>query len=283
MQDLSVKHRYPSLAAGLNLLAPGLGFYYLAQRREAWLSLLLVMLPLFMLLVFPPRPAPISALLLLLSVALWLITTLISWRRAGKMGPMIQHEFQRWYRYLLFWLSAAGLMMLWLFLLLVVKWQLSLHQITDNHMAGTFDKHDWVVIDSRHRQADDFSRGDIVLMLHPETGDAILQRVVALPGEQVTVHAGGLFIDGEWQRELYLDDLRNQQGLPEGVVETTVAPAQLFVLADNRDHSRDSRYWGSLPADRILGRQIYRLGDSLWRDSELRPFLEGLSWVPVGD
>ncbi len=38
---------------------------------------------------------------------------------------------------------------------------------------------------------------------------------------------------------------------------------QLFVLADNRDDSRDSRYWGTLPADRIIGKQVYRLGEDL--------------------
>lgn len=285
MQDLSVKHRSPLLTAGINFLAPGLGLYYLGQGREAWLSLWLVILPWFLLLLFPWQlSAPYPVIILpLLSLALWLVVMMISWHRARELSPMIQRQQQRWQNYGLFWMAFIGLVLIWLVLVLSIKLQLTLHQVSDNSMAGTLDKYDWVVIASDKRQPEQLQRGDVVLLIHPETNREVLQRVVALPGEQVTVHGGGLFIDGHWQPEYYVDDLRNQRRIPEGVVETTVPENQLFVLADNRDYSRDSRYWGALPTDRILGIQIYRLGDALFSQQELKDFVQGLKGKLVGD
>lgn len=285
MQDLSVKHRSPSLAAGINLLAPGLGLYYLGQAREAWLFMGLVILPWFILLLFPWRmstPFPVI-ILPLLSLALWLMVMRMSWQRARDLSPMIQLQQQRWQNYSLFWLAFSGLSLLWLALVLSLKFQLTLHQVADNSMAGTLNKYDWVVIATDKRQPGQVQRGDVVLLIHPETNREVLQRVVALPGERVTVHGGGLFIDGYWQAEYYVDDLRNQQRIPEGVVETTVPEDQLFVLADNRDYSRDSRYWGALPTDRILGKQVYRVGEALFTLEELNDFVQSLSWKFAGD
>lgn len=265
MQDLSVIHRHPLMASGINCLAPGLGFYYLGLRREAWLFLALVLFPWFALLLFPwpPKIAAVFIALPLLSLLFWLITMVVCWRRAGRLSPMIRQPSQRWQNYGLFWLAFLGLGVLWLALVLLLKVDLALYQVKGNSMAGTLDKHDWVVIATDRRVPTDFHRGDIVLLLHPETNQEILLRVAALPGERVTVHGGGLFIDGHWQAEYYVDDLHNQQWIPEGVVEITVPDNQLFVLADNRDDSRDSRYWGTLPADRIIGKQVYRLGEDL--------------------
>jgi len=285
MQDLSVKHRSPSLAAGINFLAPGLGLYYLGQGREAWLFLGLVILPWFILLLFPWQLSPPYPVLILplLSLVVWLMVVMISWHRARELSPMIQRQQQRWQSYGLFGLTFMGLGLLWLDLVLSLKFHLTLHQVSDNSMAGTVNKHDWVVIANDKRQPEQLQRGDILLLIHPETNREVLQRAVALPGERVTVHGGGLFINGHWQAEYYVDDLRNQQRIPEGVVETTVPENQLFMLADNRDYSRDSRYWGALPTDRILGKQVYRLGDALFNQEELSAFIQGLSWKFAGD
>lgn len=265
MQDLQVKYRYPSVATGLNCLAPGLGFYYLGQRREAWMTLTLVLLPWFALLLFPWPLAKFEwfFILPLFSVMLWAATVVICWYQARRLSPMIKQAEPFWLHYGLFWLVFTGLALLWLGLVLLLKFDLVLHQVRDNSMAGTMDKFDWVVVDAGRRVPEDFQRGDIVLLIHPETDRELLLRVAALPGEHVMVHQGGLFVDGRWQAEYYVDELKNQQWIPEGVVETTVPDQQLFVLADNRDGSRDSRYWGGLPADRIIGKQIYRLGDDL--------------------
>ncbi len=285
MQDLSVKQRSPAITAGMNILAPGLGFYYLGQAREAWLWLILVMLPWFALFLFPwqlKTPWPVLVLPLL-SVLVWLLGMLLSWQRARAQGPMIQRDSQRWQQYMLFWLVFSCLCLFWLALAVNVKFQLSLHQVTDNSMAGSINKHDWVLIATDKRRPQSFQRGDIVLLIHPETNREVLQRVVALPGEQVTVHGGGLFINGQWQSEYYVDDLQNQQRIPEGAVATTVPENQLFVLADNRDHSHDSRYWGALPSDRIVGKQVYRLGDKLLSLKELNSFVQGLIRELTGD
>lgn len=258
MQDLRVKHRSAAVAAWINGLAPGLGFYYLGQSWRAWWVLLLTVLPWFVILLLPWDRfpwLPVSALLL--SLLILMTSMWVAWRVAKRTSPMIMQPSQHLSHYLVFSLASLLTILLWLFLL-SVKSGLVPYQVTVNSMAGTINKYDWVLITREPPTVNDLQRGDVVLFQHPETGKAVLQRIVGLPGERVTVHGGGLFVNGHWQSELYLDDLRNQKKLPEGVVETTVPKGQFFVLADNRDASRDSRYWGSLPAAQILSKEVYQ-------------------------
>lgn len=269
MQELRVKHRSAPVAAWINCLAPGMGLYYLGERRQAWLILLLAALPWFVLLFLPWQQYPFLVVAtLLLSVVILMLCMWSCWQRAPELSPLILLPSQRWYRYTLFWFSFLSLCLLWL-ALLIFRLGIQPYQVSTNSMAGTINKTDWVLISSHRRDPVDFSRGEIVLLIHPETHREVLQRVVGLPGERITVHGGGLFVDGSWQPETYVDDMRNQRRIPEGVVESSVPAGQFFVLADNRDQSRDSRYWGALPADRILGRVIYHLNWQRFDGQEL--------------
>lgn len=257
MQPLTIKQRSAPLAAWINCLAPGLGLYYLGQPGQARLLLLLSALPWFVALLLPQgRYLPMLAIALLISVLCLLSSMIISWHRASASGPVVMSPGQNWAGFGLFWLSSVLLCLLWL-ALLVVKTGVMPMQVTGNNMAGSIDKYDWVLLEKTPQGPGSVRRGDLVLLTHPDSGRAVLQRVVGLPGERITVHGGGLFIDGHWQSEPYLDPMLNQKNIPEGVVETTVPRDGVFVLADNRDASRDSRYWGALPQQQIEGRVVY--------------------------
>ena len=112
-------------------------------------------------------------------------------------------------------------------------------------------------------------RGDVVVFKFPEdpTRDFI-KRVIALPGEAVEIHDKTVFVDGKPLEEPYARFIETPlgNGDPEyGLrVESgrgawgpeTVPDGKLFVLGDNRDNSRDSRYWGFLPIDQVKGRAL---------------------------
>jgi signal peptidase I len=259
MRDLSVKHRSERCAVWANCLAPGLGFYYLGLRKQAWWSLLLAALPWFIILLLPWHDYPwLPLLALLVSLSVLFISMWRARTETRHRSPMILHAQQSWPYYLLFSLSSLCLVLLWLWML-SLKSGLMPYQVPVNSMAGTINKYDWLLITRQAPEPESLQRGDVVLFTHPEHGEMDIQRIVGLPGERLTVHGGGLFVDGLWQAELYLDDLRNQRKLPEGVVETTVPEEAVFVLADNRDASRDSRYWGALAITNIHSKLAYRL------------------------
>jgi signal peptidase I len=108
-------------------------------------------------------------------------------------------------------------------------------------------------------------RGDIIVFktdglpgLPPNT--VHIKRVVGLPGEQIKIQDGKLFINGA------LTVLSNAHGpisneLPQiGVqpVDQEIPEGHYFVVGDNSTNSLDSRIWGTLPQTNILGRAVYR-------------------------
>jgi signal peptidase I len=112
------------------------------------------------------------------------------------------------------------------------------------------------------------ARGDVVVFKYPEdpTRDFI-KRVVGLPGETVEIRDKTVLVDGKPLDEAayvhFLDaGLRPddpEYGLDQergGYGPQTVPAGQLFVLGDNRDNSKDSRYWGFLPRDQVKGRAL---------------------------
>jgi signal peptidase I len=101
-------------------------------------------------------------------------------------------------------------------------------------------------------------RGDIIVFDAPskveaacDAGGAYIKRIIGLPGETVSMRAGRVFVNGAPLREPYLgaafrgDESGSWGRVPRG---------EYFVLGDNRTMSCDSRRWGTVPSDRIIGR-----------------------------
>ncbi len=85
--------------------------------------------------------------------------------------------------------------------------------------------------------------------------DALIKRVIGLPGEEIQARNGRVFIDARELVEPYL---------PEAVVTDDFGPVvvpddAVFVLGDNRANSQDSRFIGPIPVDSIVGRAIARI------------------------
>jgi signal peptidase I len=92
-------------------------------------------------------------------------------------------------------------------------------------------------------------RGDVLTFEVESEETPLIKRVVALPGETVEVRDGQVFIDGQLLDEPWATQLGGPHYPP-----TLVPPLHIFVLGDNRPCSRDSRYFGPVPADQVLGR-----------------------------
>ena len=97
------------------------------------------------------------------------------------------------------------------------------------------------------------ARGDIVVFQAPTgVADDYIKRIVGLPGEQVGVRDGEVFIDGAPLEETYVV----RQGYYSGTWE--LGANEYFVLGDNRSSSSDSHTWGTLPRDHIIGKAWVR-------------------------
>ena len=101
------------------------------------------------------------------------------------------------------------------------------------------------------------ARGDIVVLSSPGAdGRHDVKRVVGLPGERVVMAEGVLYVDDREFNEPYLGGLPSSVGLGESA--WVLGAGEYLVLGDNRAHSTDSREFGPVEAERILGRAWVR-------------------------
>jgi signal peptidase I len=93
-------------------------------------------------------------------------------------------------------------------------------------------------------------RGDVVVIRMPERGpELLIKRVIGLAGETLEARDGVVYIDGQPLDEPYL--VRKTSG---NYGPTTVPEGNVFVMGDNRGASNDSRIFGPVPLDRVVGR-----------------------------
>jgi len=126
-------------------------------------------------------------------------------------------------------------------------------------LVGDYILTDKAVYRSRRPQ-----RGDIVVFKYPvdERRDFI-KRIVGLPGDQIQIRGGKVLIDGAPLAEPYLPSSEPAAALPGGetfcgyaygCTPTVLPPDAYFVMGDDRDNSQDSRHWGFVKLDKIVGR-----------------------------
>jgi signal peptidase I len=92
--------------------------------------------------------------------------------------------------------------------------------------------------------------GDIVVLKSPQQStELLIKRVIGLPGETVEIRQGRVYINGQELDEPYLE--RSTGGNWGPII---IPPLQVFVLGDNRSFSNDSRAFGVVPIENIVGR-----------------------------
>jgi signal peptidase I len=96
-------------------------------------------------------------------------------------------------------------------------------------------------------------RGDVVSFYPPRhPSEVYLKRVVAVGGDRVEWRDGVLWVNGERRFEPYIEPGRDM----DSSAEMVVPKGQLYMLGDNRDHSEDSRRWGTVPEENVIGEPV---------------------------
>ncbi len=141
------------------------------------------------------------------------------------------------------------------------------YQVQQKSMEQTLEPTQYVLVDKLSPRWDDYSRGDIVVFNPPPTltndPTPFIKRVIGLPGETVEVRDDGLvYVNGVALDEPYT--FKNGAGINEPTLASPdqtswVVPAgELFVMGDHRQASADSRVFGPIPIDSVIGRAFLR-------------------------
>lgn len=137
------------------------------------------------------------------------------------------------------------------------------YMVSGASMEPTFFDWHYLIIDKIIYEISDPVRGDvIVLKLPQDTGRSLIKRVIGLPGEVVRISGSKVIIvNAEYPKgftldEPYIDPANASTGES---LEVTLGQDEYFVLGDNRHVSSDSRIWGKLPKQDIVGRADIRM------------------------
>lgn len=139
------------------------------------------------------------------------------------------------------------------------------HQVNGQSMVPNFQNGEYLLTDKISYRFGTPKRGDVIVFHAPDsancpegTGCDFIKRVIALPGEQVEVKENAIYVNNVKLEEDYIPDTFPIQpgAYTQGRV-VTLGPDEYFVSGDNRPYSSDSRAWGPLPKENIVGRVFF--------------------------
>lgn len=135
--------------------------------------------------------------------------------------------------------------------------------VSGSSMLPNYHNGDYLIIDRLSYITGSPRRGDVIVLRYPkDTSQFFIKRVIGLPGETVKLAQGHVvIINTEHPQGLQLNEsyLINPVETFGKTDPTTLGSGEFFVLGDNRTASSDSRVWGILPRDDIVGRVWARI------------------------
>lgn len=124
-------------------------------------------------------------------------------------------------------------------------------RIDGSSMEPNLHHGEFVIVSKINYRLGEPQRGDVVVFDFPRNiTQEYIKRVIGLPGEEIRVEGGRLYIDGVALDEPYLIMEPHYEG------EWVVPEGSLFVLGDNRNNSSDSHNWGTVPMENIVGEAL---------------------------
>jgi signal peptidase I len=121
-------------------------------------------------------------------------------------------------------------------------------------------------------------RGDVIVFIFPnDRSKDFIKRVIGLPGEKIEIRERKIYIN-----DRLIEDPWGKYFPPERLINVgpvVVPPKALFVMGDNRNNSEDSRYWGFVPLDDVLGKAFVMYWSWDWQASSL---VSKVRWQRIG-
>lgn len=162
---------------------------------------------------------------------------------------------------------------------LIRSFLIQTYYIPSLSMSHTLQIEDRVIVNKLSYRFGDVSKGDVVVFNRPEglqgSIDALIKRVIAVPGETISFREGQVYVDGVLQDEPFVGGQSTHvTGIPFACDNPQISSNlclvpenMVFVMGDNRNSSNDSRIFGPISIDSIVGRaflKIWPIGELAW-------------------
>jgi len=152
--------------------------------------------------------------------------------------------------------------------LVVYLFLLQPHQVNGLSMFPNFHDGDYLLTDKVSYRVGTPQRGDVIVFHAPPaancpegTGCDFIKRIIAVPGETVQIRDSGIYVNQQHLDEsAYLESavVTSEGTFTAGGRTITLGLHEYFAVGDNRPHSSDSRAWGPVSLDEIVGKAFFR-------------------------
>lgn len=149
------------------------------------------------------------------------------------------------------WLKAIVIALL--LVILVRTFFISSYVVKGSSMLPTLEDGNKLIVNKLVYHIGDLERFDVIVF-HATEQDDYVKRIIGLPGDTVEYTNGQLYINGKLHEEEYLEDFGAAGTDETGEFKVFVPEGKLFVLGDNRKDSRDSRDFGFVDIDNVVGK-----------------------------
>ncbi|MEK7626846.1 MAG: signal peptidase I [Patescibacteria group bacterium] len=132
--------------------------------------------------------------------------------------------------------------------------------VSGSSMEPSFKNGNYLLVDELTYRFRAPERGEVVVFKYPnDTNSYFIKRIIGLPGEMVRTGGGQVEVLKKDGKTIALDESYVSRESQGAEMEKTLAAGEYFVMGDNRDFSFDSRNWGPLPEDDLVGVVRFRL------------------------
>jgi len=135
-----------------------------------------------------------------------------------------------------------------------------LFEVTGESMTPSFQDGEQLLAEKISVNFSNLKRGDVVVFKNPfENNRLLIKRIIGLPKEKFQITDGAVYINENKLQEDYLSERMYTKGgrILEENFEYTIPENSFVVLGDNREKSTDSRNWGYVKKDMIIGRAVF--------------------------
>ncbi|GCE18365.1 signal peptidase I [Dictyobacter kobayashii] len=143
-----------------------------------------------------------------------------------------------------------------LLMLLVIRITLQNFHIDGHSMEPTLHDQEYILVNKAAYLLQEPERGDIIVFRYPrDPQEDYIKRIIATPGDSISIQKDKVVVDGTTLQERYINKDDPYNPYP-AINQRVIGPDEYFVMGDNRGNSSDSRAWGLVPRQNIIGKAV---------------------------